>query len=112
MTYEKSTLTNIKTLPYPFLISLPNGYKIKVTQIGDACLNLALTLSKVLFVPSFKFNLTSVHCLVLQLNGVVSFDKFSCLLQCPSLKSPLELGKARMACTSCVKNVTIATHLL
>ncbi|XP_049350380.1 uncharacterized protein LOC125815000 [Solanum verrucosum] len=95
MTYDKTTLTNIISLPYPFLISLPNGYKVKVTEIGDACLNPALTLSKVLFVPSFKFNLISVHCLALQFNGVVSFDKSSCLLQGPSLKSPLELGKAK-----------------
>ncbi|KAH0676684.1 hypothetical protein KY290_025667 [Solanum tuberosum] len=60
MTYDKTTLTNIKSLPYPFLISLPNGYKVKVTEIGDVCLNPTLTLRK----------------------G-------------PSLKSPLELGKAK-----------------
>jgi len=90
MTYNKTILKNIRTLPYPFLISLPNGYKVKVTEIGDACLNPALTLCKVLFVPSFKFNLISVHCLSLQLKGTVSFNKSSCLLQGPSLKSPLE----------------------
>ncbi|KAH0730027.1 hypothetical protein KY289_001215 [Solanum tuberosum] len=49
ITYNKATLTNIKPLPYPFLISLPNNYKVKVTEIG---------------------------------NG-------------PSLKSPLELGRAK-----------------
>ncbi|KAH0730963.1 hypothetical protein KY289_002151 [Solanum tuberosum] len=27
MTYNKTTLKNIQTLPYPFLITLPNGYK-------------------------------------------------------------------------------------
>ncbi|KAH0766820.1 hypothetical protein KY285_002691 [Solanum tuberosum] len=27
MTYDKTTLRNIISLPYPFLISLPNGYK-------------------------------------------------------------------------------------
>ena len=95
MTYDKTYLTNIKTLPYSFLISLPNGYKVEVTQVGDACLNLVLTLSKVLFVPSFKFNLISVHFLALQINGVISFDKFSCLLEGPFLKSPLELVKAK-----------------
>ncbi|KAH0671522.1 hypothetical protein KY289_026015 [Solanum tuberosum] len=70
MTYDKTTLTNIKSLPYPFLISLPNGYKVKVTEIGDVCLNPALTLRK----------------------G-------------PSLKSPLELGKAKnglyFLCSKC-----------
>ncbi|KAH0684052.1 hypothetical protein KY285_021543 [Solanum tuberosum] len=29
MTYNKTTLTNIRPLPSPFLISLPNGYKVK-----------------------------------------------------------------------------------
>ncbi|KAH0774314.1 hypothetical protein KY290_011451 [Solanum tuberosum] len=94
MAYNKATLTNISTLPYPFLITLPNGYKVKVTEIGDVCLNPVLTLRKVMFVPSFKFNLISVHCLALQLKGVVSFNTSSCLLQAPSLKSPLELSRA------------------
>lgn len=31
MTYRKSFLTNIRTLPYPFLVTLPNGYKVKMT---------------------------------------------------------------------------------
>lgn len=41
MTYNKSTLTNIKLLPYPSLITIPNDYKVKVTtEIGDVCLSL------------------------------------------------------------------------
>ncbi|KAH0751873.1 hypothetical protein KY285_005021 [Solanum tuberosum] len=35
MTYNKATLTNIRPLPSPFLISLPNCYKVKVTEVGD-----------------------------------------------------------------------------
>uniref|UniRef100_M1D8Y3 Retroelement pol polyprotein n=1 Tax=Solanum tuberosum TaxID=4113 RepID=M1D8Y3_SOLTU len=68
---------------------------VKVTEIGDVCLNSTLTLYKVLFIPSFKFNLISVHCLAVQLKGIVILNNFSCLLQGPSLKSPLALGKAR-----------------
>ena len=112
MTYDITTLTNIRTLPYPFLISLPNGYKVKVTQVCDACLNPVLTLSKVLFVPSFKFNLISIHCLALQLNGVISFDKFSCLLQALLWRALWSLVRPRMVYISCVKNVTIAASLL
>ncbi|KAH0685826.1 hypothetical protein KY284_016379 [Solanum tuberosum] len=70
MTFNKSLLTNIRHLPYPFLITLPNGYKVKVTEIGDVCLNPSLTLWK----------------------G-------------PSLKSPLEIGRARnglyFLCSKC-----------
>lgn len=64
-------------------------------EIGDVLLSPALTLNKVLFVPSFKFNLIFVNCLSLQLNGIVTFNKSSCLLKGPSLESPLELGRAK-----------------
>lgn len=47
MTYNKTILKNIKTLPYPFLISLANRYKVKVTGIEDDCLNPTLTRCKV-----------------------------------------------------------------
>ncbi|XP_070005914.1 uncharacterized protein [Nicotiana sylvestris] len=52
MTYRKSFLTNIRTLPYPFLVTLPNGYKVKVIEIGDALLSPKLTLA-----PSMKRSL-------------------------------------------------------
>ncbi|XP_075095451.1 uncharacterized protein LOC142173716 [Nicotiana tabacum] len=44
MTYRKSFLKNVRTLPYPFLVTLPNGYRVKVTEIGDASLGPMLTL--------------------------------------------------------------------
>lgn len=44
MTYDKTALKNTRTLPYPFLITLPNGYKVKVNEIGDVYLNPVLTL--------------------------------------------------------------------
>ena len=106
MTYTKHNLTNLKPLPYPFLITLPNGYKVKVTEIGDVCLNSTLTLYKVLYIPSFKFNLISVYCLANQLKGMVSFNSDSCLLQGPSLKSPLALGKATNGLYFFVQSVT------
>lgn len=80
MTFTKSLLTNHRPLPSPFLITLPNGYKVNVTKIGDIHMNPSLTLYKVLFVPSFKFNLISVHCLVSQLKENVSFNSFSCFM--------------------------------
>ncbi|XP_019241750.1 PREDICTED: uncharacterized protein LOC109221753 [Nicotiana attenuata] len=96
MTYNKLLLTNIKILVYPYLVSLPNGYKVKVTLIGDVVLSPKFSLKKVLFVPSFKFNLISVHSLIVQLDCIVVFTKYVCiLLQGPSLKRPLEIGKAK-----------------
>ncbi|XP_019252858.1 PREDICTED: uncharacterized protein LOC109231670 [Nicotiana attenuata] len=96
MTHNKSILTNVKTFVYPYLVILPNGYKVKVTLIGDVILSPKFSLKKVLFVPSFKFNLISVHSLTVQLGCIVVFTKYICiLLQGPSLKRPLEIGKAK-----------------
>ncbi|OIT07736.1 hypothetical protein A4A49_62856, partial [Nicotiana attenuata] len=71
MTYNKASLSNIKTLVYPFLVSLPNGYKVKVTIVGDVILSPQFTLKRVLYVPSFKFNLISVHSLTVQLDCII-----------------------------------------
>ncbi|OIT36487.1 hypothetical protein A4A49_60451, partial [Nicotiana attenuata] len=71
MTYNKSILTNVKILAYPYLVTLPNGYKVKVTLICDVILSPKFSLKKVLFVPSFKFNLISVHSLTVQLDCIV-----------------------------------------
>ena len=88
MTFHKSYLTNIRSLPYPILISLPNGYKVKVTELGDVTLTPRIILYKVLYVPSFKFNLISIHSLIVPLKGIVTFNDTACLLQAPSMKRP------------------------
>jgi len=49
MTFNKTLLTNIRPLPYPFLITLSNGYRVKVTEIGDAHLNSTLTLFSIVY---------------------------------------------------------------
>ncbi|XP_019240977.1 PREDICTED: uncharacterized protein LOC109220963 [Nicotiana attenuata] len=96
MKYNKSMLSNVKILVYPFLVTLPNGYKVKVTLMGDIVMSPRFTLKRVLFVPSFKFNLISVHCLTVQLDCFVIFTKFSCiLLQAPSLKRPLAIRESK-----------------
>ncbi|XP_070054707.1 uncharacterized protein [Nicotiana tomentosiformis] len=96
MTYNTSLLINIRTLVYPYLVTPPKGYKVKVTLIGDIILSPRFSLRKVLFVPSFKFNLISVHSLTVQLDCIVIFTKFVCiLLQGLSLKRPLEIDKAK-----------------
>ncbi|OIT26574.1 hypothetical protein A4A49_65536, partial [Nicotiana attenuata] len=63
MTFNKSLLTHIKTSVYPMLITLPNGYRVKVTEIGTVTLAPNIILHKVLYVPSFKYNLISIHSL-------------------------------------------------
>lgn len=38
ITFNKSFLSDIRTVPYPLLINLPNGYRVKVTEIGTVTL--------------------------------------------------------------------------
>ncbi|OIT07573.1 hypothetical protein A4A49_63050, partial [Nicotiana attenuata] len=63
MTFDKSQLHNIVNLPYPLLVKLPNGYKVRVSEIGSVFLTPEIILYKVLFIPSFKFNLVSISSL-------------------------------------------------
>ena len=107
MTFNKQHLTNILPLPEPVLVRLPNGYKVKVTEIGNVRITSQITLYNVLFIPSFKYNLISINSLTLHLKCVVSFSNTSCLLQAPSLKRPLEIGKAHdglyLLCSDCLQ---------
>ncbi|OIT32391.1 hypothetical protein A4A49_62029, partial [Nicotiana attenuata] len=61
MTSDKNLLTNITDLPIPILVTLPNGYKVKVASTGTVHINSLVTLSKVLYLPTFKYNLISVY---------------------------------------------------
>lgn len=35
MTFNKSLLSHVRTLLYPLLITLPSGYRVRVTEIGN-----------------------------------------------------------------------------
>lgn len=63
--------------------------------------------------PSFKYNLVSITSLTMHLKCIVSFTDFFCLLQAPSLKRPLEIGKAHdglyglyFLCKDCLQKST------
>lgn len=92
MTSHKNILSNIQSLVIPYLVTRPNGYKVKVTCTGSLKL-FSFTLDHVLYVPTFHYNLISASQLVIQLHGMVQFDSLSCILQAPSLKRPLKVGK-------------------
>ncbi|XP_019258315.1 PREDICTED: uncharacterized protein LOC109236575 [Nicotiana attenuata] len=93
MTFIKSLLFDIITLPIPYLVSLPNGYIVKVTNVGSLALFPDLILHNVLYIPSFKHNLISVHKLLNHCDDVVQFTKSACTLQGPSVKKPVVLGR-------------------
>lgn len=89
ITFDKNHLTKITNLTYPMLVKLPNGYRIKVTQIGEVTLAPEITFSNVLLIPSFKYNLISISFIAAHLKCITSFTDTLCLLQSPSLKRPL-----------------------
>nr|XP_018633230.1 uncharacterized protein LOC108948510 [Nicotiana tomentosiformis] len=94
MTSNKNLLFNITPLLVPYLVSLPNGYKVKVTCTGSLTLLPSFTLHHVLYIPTFHYNLISVSKLIGQFNYYVLFTSFSCiLLQAHSMKKLLELGR-------------------
>ncbi|OIT07593.1 hypothetical protein A4A49_62880, partial [Nicotiana attenuata] len=61
MTFDKSILFDIIALTQPLTVNIPNYFKIKVTHARKVSLFPDMTLDRVLYVPSFKFNLLSVH---------------------------------------------------
>ncbi|XP_009629312.1 uncharacterized protein [Nicotiana tomentosiformis] len=94
MTSNKDLLFNITPLPVPYLVSLPNGYKVKVTCIGSLTLLPYFTLHNILYIPFFHYNLISVSKVITQFNCYVLFTSISCIiLQAHSMKKLLDLGR-------------------
>ncbi|XP_015165738.1 uncharacterized protein [Solanum tuberosum] len=46
ITFNKNHFTKLTTLPYPILVNLPNGYRVKVTQVGTVILSPAPSLKR------------------------------------------------------------------
>ncbi|XP_013617307.1 PREDICTED: uncharacterized protein LOC106323784 [Brassica oleracea var. oleracea] len=62
-------------------VSLPNGHKEAISHIGSIIVSPTITLHNVLYVPSFHFNLNSVHCLLVDNNSSAHFYVDHCLIQ-------------------------------
>lgn len=93
MNPHKSLLLNIKLITLPYLVTLPNEYKVKVICTGSLPLFFDALLPDVLFVPAFQYNLIFLSQLLTHLKCDALFTSSSCALQCPSLKKPLKIGK-------------------
>ncbi|KAG2682828.1 hypothetical protein I3760_10G002200 [Carya illinoinensis] len=76
-------------------VTLPNGHKVNVTHIGIVKISDTLTLTNVLCVPSFSFNLLSVSKLVHSTNCAVFFLNKSCIIQDPCAWRTIGLGEQR-----------------
>lgn len=92
MTTYSSFLSDIKLLIFSYLVTLPNGYKVKVTCTGTLNLTPEISLTNVLLVLSFQYNLISLVQLILQISCLDLFSSVACVLQSLSLKRPVTLG--------------------
>lgn len=90
-----SPLDNLYSTTCPTFVSLPTGAHTPISSIGNFSLSPHLTLSNVLSVPDFKFNLLSVSQLTKTLNCVVSFFPTFCTFQDLTTKMLIGVGEER-----------------
>lgn len=96
LSYHKDYLSDFKPLLKPKVVNLPNSQEVTVTHYGSVLIFPGFLLHHVLYVPSFKFNLLSVHKICKQLNQFLLFTPSSCfLLQGPFMRTLQEIGKEK-----------------
>ena len=95
MCFDASSFSSITPLQFPLNISLPNSFKVTVTHIGSVSILPNLTLTNVLYVPVFRYNLLSVHRLSDQIKWNVLFTSGHCLLQDLLMKRVVAFGELR-----------------
>jgi len=81
MTSDLIQLQNVKPLPTPTKIILPDGSLKTVTHAGQICLSFTITIDHVLCVPGFKFNLLSVNKLLTDHKLLALFLPEHCVIQ-------------------------------
>jgi len=94
MSSKSTFLHDLRPLTYPMMVNLPNGTKVQVTQSGSLRITDGMGLHNVLLVPEFQFNLLSIRRLCDQLRSTVQFLDTRVLLQAPSQRKPLVIGRA------------------
>lgn len=93
ITPHLTLLTDVQT--FHSSLHLLNGNTADITHIGRVILAPDLILDKVLFVPSFLYNLLSVSQLTKDNNYIISFDAHRCFIQDSTLKIVKEIGNAQ-----------------
>lgn len=87
-------LQDLNPLVDPITVKFPNGDTSLVTHTGSIFLHrIVISITEVLLVPSFKFNLLSISKLASQTKTLISFDKHECILQDLNQKNSQILGK-------------------
>ena len=80
ISHQRSVCKTFKFLPNTN-VTLPNGVLVNIVGIGNIDLGSNLSLTDVLYIPQFKFNLLSVSCLTKRMHCCVWFDENLCGIQ-------------------------------
>ncbi|KAL9664846.1 hypothetical protein QQ045_020255 [Rhodiola kirilowii] len=81
ITPHSHILKDIKTLPTPISVIMPNGDRVPVTHAGTCDIGGNIILQGVLLVPKIKFNLISVSKFTHDSDFVVKFSNKGCHIQ-------------------------------
>ncbi|KAG5587602.1 hypothetical protein H5410_048036 [Solanum commersonii] len=90
---NSSRFRSLSSLTLPLTINLHNYQTILVTHIGTVSLFSNLILENVLYVPSFKYNLMSVHKFCSEFSCTLLFTLNHCVLQGLSMRRPQVFGE-------------------
>ncbi|KAK6162353.1 hypothetical protein DH2020_002194 [Rehmannia glutinosa] len=94
MCTSSSQMHNLTLLSSPVVVYLPDGSTKSVTHSGKVTLTPHLTMSDVLLVSSFKYNLLSIAQLTQTHNLTCVFSPSHCLFQDPKTEQVIAVGKA------------------
>lgn len=72
---------DIHTLTHAILVHLPSGHQIKVDTVGSVKLTPNLTLTRVIYIPTFTYNLISISKLTATTHPSIIFTHKQCTLQ-------------------------------
>lgn len=87
------TLKKIRTSPYALLVTIPNGYKVKVIEIGNFTIVPNINLHKVLFVPlSCTLLFLFIYDNILNVLSHLRTLNVNCV---PLYEESLEIGKVK-----------------
>ncbi|KAL0424418.1 UNVERIFIED_CONTAM: hypothetical protein Sradi_0976600 [Sesamum radiatum] len=93
MCAHKHNLQHTSIPSHAISVHLPDGNTQSITHIGSVTLDKTLTLTDVLYIPNFKFNLLSVSKLCSNSSIEVLFHSTCCLLQDQATKRVIAVGK-------------------
>lgn len=94
-----SCLTKPNALPF---VTLANGFVIPVRDIGTTIPTAFLSLSSILFLFQFSFNLIFISQLIKKLNGVVIFSFDNVVFQDSGIGRTIGMGNSLKVSTACL----------